>query len=232
MQVMLLAAGRGTRLGELSQQVPKILVEIGGRPLLARQLDYLTAEGADLIVMNAHHLAEQVLEFAAASGCARLQTIVEPELLGTAGGLRNALPRFRSGEPVVVMYGDTLLDVRLGALLAAHIGSGAAGTIGVTALADTTGKGVAEVDDGDAVVRFQEKPDTPCPGLASAGLCVLEPELIELIPEGARLDIGGDLLPLALARGLRLRVHRLDGAWIDIGTPAALAAAREEVTAR
>jgi NDP-sugar pyrophosphorylase family protein len=229
---MLLAAGRGTRLGELSLRVPKILVEVGGRPLLARQLDYLTAQGADPIVMNASHLADQVLEFAAAFGCAHLHTIVERELLGTAGGLRNALPRFRAGEPVVVMYGDTLLDAPLDEILVRHVASAAVGTVCVTALPDTTGKGLVEVNDRDEVLSFKEKPAFPRPGLASAGLCILDPELIELIPQGAFFDIAADLFPLALALGLRLRVHHLERGWIDIGTPASLAHARAAVIAR
>src|ERR1035441_6413429 len=103
---MLLGAGRGTRLGALGLTVPKILVDVGGEPLLARQLRYLAREGAERVVVNAHHLADQVEAFAAQhTGPPELVVVREDELLGTAGGVRNALPELGT-EPFVVLYGD------------------------------------------------------------------------------------------------------------------------------
>jgi NDP-sugar pyrophosphorylase family protein len=229
MQVMLLAAGRGTRLGELGRQMPKVLVEIGGRPLLSHQLDYLESEGADLVVINAHHLADQVLDFV--SGERRpfeIQVVVERELMGTAGGVRNALQCFRRGEEIAVLNGDTLIDAPLRKIVRDHRRSGAAATLCATLLADTTGKGVIEVDSEARVTGFEEKPVVPRPGLASAGLYVLERELAGLIPHGVFYDFAGDLFPLALEIDLELRVHELSGSFADVGTPESLAAARIE----
>src|SRR3954454_22943445 len=89
---MVLAAGRGTRLGSLGLTVPKVLVDVGGRPLLERQLDYLAREGIERVVVNAHHLAEAVDSFAREyTGALELSVVTEVQLLGTAGGVRNAL---------------------------------------------------------------------------------------------------------------------------------------------
>src|SRR4051812_50224734 len=90
---MILGAGRGTRLAELRLDVPKVMVDIGGRPLLERQIDYLAREGIERVVINAHHLAEAIESFARKhTGSVELTVVTEPELLGTAGGGRNAPP--------------------------------------------------------------------------------------------------------------------------------------------
>lgn len=229
MQVMLLAAGRGTRLGELGLQTPKVLVEIGGRPLLSHQLDYLEREGAGLVVINAHHLADQVVDFVLSERRPfDLQVVVEPELMGTAGGVRNALQRFQPDQAVAVLNGDTLIDAPLRRIMREHTVSPAAGTICATLLSDTTGKGVIEVDTSHRVIGFEEKPAVPRPGLASAGLYVLERELVALIPYGVFYDFANDLFPMALELDLELRVHELAGTFADVGTPESLAAARGE----
>src|SRR5919201_5266295 len=102
---MILAAGRGTRLGALGRSVPKVLVHVGGEPFLQRQLEYLEREGVSLVVINAHHLAGQITAFVARyRGDLEIECITEQSLLGTAGGVRNALPRLGPG-PFLVLYG-------------------------------------------------------------------------------------------------------------------------------
>lgn len=227
---MLLAAGRGTRLGELGRRTPKVLVEIAGRPLLAHQFDYLARQGAERVVVNAHHLAEQVLDFV---GNARVpfpvDVVVERELLGTAGGLRNALPHFQPGRPIIVMNGDTLLSASLCGLLKSHLRTGAAATICAARLEDTTGKGVIELDERMRVTGFEEKPAQPRAGLASAGLYAIERDLAALIPRDVFFDFANDLFPMALDLEADLRVHELSGDFADVGTPESLAAARAGV---
>src|SRR4051812_18880707 len=110
MHAMILAAGRGTRLGSLGQVTPKVLLELGGEPLLARHLRYLEREGVRQVVLNLHHLAEQVAQFVAKyTGPVAVTCLEERSLLGTAGGVRNALPELGS-DPFIVLYGDILID--------------------------------------------------------------------------------------------------------------------------
>jgi NDP-sugar pyrophosphorylase family protein len=226
MDVMLLAAGRGTRLQQLGLGVPKILVDIGGEPLLAHQLRYLEREGARRVVINAHHLAEQVIDFARRyEGPLELITLVEPRLLGTAGAVRNALHLF--GEsPVVVLYGDVLVDASLADVAGAHSERGGVATLTVYASAHLEGKGVVEVDDQARVTGFLEKGASSGVGLVNAGLYVLERGLISGLSPGVELDFGLDVLPAAIARGESIFAYTLRSPVIDVGTPEALARAQ------
>jgi NDP-sugar pyrophosphorylase family protein len=231
---MILAAGRGTRLGQLGRQIPKALVDVGGRPLLARQLDYLAAEGAMRIVINAHHLAEQIVEFVAAwprpTGV-EVEVNVEPELLGTAGGVRAALTRFDPSEPLVVIHADTIVHAPLSALVSSHVSASADATIAVNWLDDTHGKGVVELDNDGRIVSFIEKPADARPGLANAGVYVVQPKLIELVPEGSFCDFALELFPAALAVGLHLCGQAIDALAHDVGTPESLAHAQRRFAA-
>lgn len=225
---MLLAAGRGTRLAPLGLSVPKILVDVAGEPLLARQLRYLAGEGATRVVVNAHHLAEQVQAFAADhSGRPDLVVITERELLGTAGGVRNALGQF-SSDPIIILYGDVLTEAALPPIIASHRESGVAATITVYESTETAGKGTVGVDGQDRLLGFHEKADWRAPGpprteLINAGLYVLQRSFVaDFVRERQVCDFGHDVFPEALSRGVEIGVHRLAAPVLDIGTPPTL----------
>jgi mannose-1-phosphate guanylyltransferase len=230
---MLLAAGHGTRLRHIEPDVPKALVSIGGEPLLARQLRYLEGQGVRRVVVNAHHLAHQVLDFAHQyRGSLELVVVVEERLMGTAGGVRNALPML-GDEPFVVLYGDVLTSEPLAPMLKRHAGSGAAATLAVYESASTNGKGTIAVDASDHVTSFREKgvegAAVAATGpLINAGIYVLEAGFARQIPLGGAPDFGHDVFPAALARGERLAAHRLSAPVLDVGVPSALAQARRE----
>jgi NDP-sugar pyrophosphorylase family protein len=226
---MILAAGQGTRLGQLGQRIPKVLIELNGRPLLARHLDWLEREGVKRVVVNAHHLADHVQAFVDGyRGPLELICMVEPELLGTAGGVRNAL-RYLEPGPFVVLYGDVLVDEPLGLLLERHRKERALATLSVHEASSAEGKGVVEVDTCGRVTNFVEKSERgEGPALINSGLYALEPELVAPLPAAAPLDFGLDVLPQAVARRERIFVHRLSSPAIDIGTPAGLAEARRK----
>lgn len=230
MNAMVLAAGRGTRLAALDLGVPKPLVEIGGEPLLARQLRYLHRGGVRRVVVNAHHLSQAIEQFAAeyrSAGGGELIVLVEPELLGTAGGVRNALAALGAGA-FVVLYGDVLIDEPLEKLLATHRERGAAATLTVYESGELTGKGVVEAGPDGLITRFVEKGDLEpgARGLVNAGLYVVEPSLVASLQPGEVADFGRDVFPEALARGERLAVHLLGAPVLDVGTPADLQRAR------
>ncbi|HZU60916.1 MAG TPA: NDP-sugar synthase [Solirubrobacteraceae bacterium] len=231
---MILAAGRGTRLAALGLKVPKPLVDVGGQPLLSRQLGYLAGQGVQRVVVNAHHLASAIESFAAEyKSPPELRVVVEPELLGTAGGVRNALDEF-DGAPIIVLYGDVLMDAPLAPLLALHRGLDAQATLAVYRSTDVLGKGTLAVNDEGYVTGFQEKASTAVQdgALINAGLYVLEPEVVSSLPAGTPLDFGHDVFPALIAAGGRLAAHVLQEPVIDVGTPEGLAQARELVEAR
>jgi mannose-1-phosphate guanylyltransferase len=216
-------------LGSLGLTTPKALVDVGGEPLLQRHLQYLTGQGFQRVVINAHHLADRVTSFVDAyGGPLEVVLIKEPVLLGTAGGVRNALSNL-GPEPFLVLYADVLIDCTLGPLLRAHEMSGADATIGVYSSTEREGKGLVELDDERRVLSFVEKGSTEGSEtvLVNAGVYVLSPAFVEqAIPEGIEIDFGHDVFPAALGSGRRLFGHLLPGPVIDVGTPEGLERAR------
>jgi NDP-sugar pyrophosphorylase family protein len=223
---MILAAGRGTRLGALGQSVPKVLVDVGGRPLLGRQLDYLEQEGFSRVVINTYHLASQIMSFVARyRGPLEIACVKEESLLGTAGGVRNALPRLGPG-PFLVLYGDVLVDEPLAGAFDQHRERRALATLVVYEEESTEGKGVVHLDRTGRVTGFAEKqPREEGPALVNAGLYVIEHELVSSLPARTPSDFGHDVFPSAVDRGLPIFGYRIAGRVIDIGTPEGLASA-------
>lgn len=208
--------------------MPKILIDVAGEPLLARQLRYLGTQGVLRVVVNAHHFAEQVEDFAAEhSRSPALVVVVEEHLLGTAGGVRNALAEL-GDDPFFVLYGDVLVDEPLAPVMDAHRAGGVVATITVYESTRTKDKGTVEVDDAGRVASFREKQAVPPErALINAGIYVVEPSFLRgAVAPGAVSDFGHDVFPAALAAGKPLGVYRLDRPVLDVGTPADLEAAR------
>lgn len=229
--VIVLAAGRGSRLAGVAAELPKPLVALGGRPLLEWNLRWLAAAGARRVWLNVHHLAariEEALGDGAAFGV-ELRYSRETELLGTAGGWR----RVATTEPAerwLVVYGDNAMRFDLERLLAAHDASGMAATVALFDPARHANTGIAGgraalAPDG-RVRRFMEGGTV---GLVNAGVYVLEAEVAERVPAGYA-DFGRDVLP-GLAEEGRLAGHVMeDGAFcLGVDTPARLREAERMV---
>jgi NDP-sugar pyrophosphorylase family protein len=204
-----------------------VLVDIAGAPLLERQLSYLGAEGVTRVVVNAHHLADQVEAFADGyNGPVELIVVTEEKLLGTAGGVRNALD-WLGEEPFLVLYGDVVIDESLDGLFTAHAAAGAAATLTVYATTDVVGKGTVEVDGSGRVTGFAEKASVSAgQALVNAGIYVVDPGLVTALPAGTEVDFGHDVFPDALARGVAIQAYELERPVIDVGTPEGLERAR------
>lgn len=227
MVAMILAAGLGTRLGALGAARPKVLLEIGGRPLLEHHLDYLQANGAHRVVLNAHHHAE-LIEAAAASYRGPLEVIVVPEdeLLGTAGGVRNALLHLND-DPFMVFYGDVVVREPVAPMFDLHRRAAAAATLAVHRAAESEGKGTVEVDAAGYATRFAEKEASAVgPALINSGIYVLDRRVVEQLEPDAFCDFGDTVLPTLIDNGERVATFRLQEPVIDIGTPEGLALAR------
>jgi mannose-1-phosphate guanylyltransferase len=231
MKAMLLAAGRGTRLAPLTDSIPKILAPFGGRPLLEHQLEYLARSGVTEIAINVHHHADQVLACVdALSLDVPMRISHEPHLLGTAGALLPLRDFFT--EPVIVLYGDVVTNTSLAELLDEHRGNDPLATLTVYPSSEIEGKGLCIVDETGRITAFAEKPDgaSPREALINAGLYVVSPGVLDLLAPGES-DFGRDVWPRALAAGEILRASVLDAYLRDIGSPAALAAAAEDLAA-
>ena len=225
MKAMILAAGEGTRLRPLTFDHPKPMLPLAGKPVLEHLIGWLCAHDVQDIAINLHYRPRAVTDYFGDGRAwgVRLTYSVEETLLGTAGAVRR-LDRFFD-EPFVVVYGDLLTDVDLGALVSFHRravaqDSRTLGTLALYRVPDPAAAGIVEVDDTGRIRRFVEKPR---PGeivgnLANAGIYVLEPATVAAIPPDTRYDFGRDLFPQLLADGASLYGVPITEYLLDIGT--------------
>ena len=218
---MILAAGLGTRLRPLTDELPKPLVPVGDRPAVAHVAERLAAAGIGEAVLNTHHLAEAFTAQRLADLPVALHVLHETAILGTAGGVANAASLLADGD-VVVWNGDILAEVDVSALLAAHRATGAAATLAVAPRA--AGEGTVGLDARGRVVRLRgERFGEEVSSADFLGIQVLGPELRATFPRpGCLVDDG---YRPALRRGLVVATFAFAGPWDDIGTVAAYLAA-------
>jgi glucose-1-phosphate cytidylyltransferase len=205
--VVILCGGRGTRLRERTESVPKALVEIGGRPILWHVIQIYAAQGFERFLLATGYMGETVAEFAAAE---RWPEGVRVECVDTGldtptGGRVAALADRLGGESFCATYADGVADVDLGALLEFHRGHGAAAT--VTVVRPNLQWGVAELS-GDAVTGFVEKPRSD--HWINGGFFCFEAGVFDYLEATSVLE----LEPLSrLAADGQLRAYRHKGFW-------------------
>jgi mannose-1-phosphate guanylyltransferase len=222
MQAIVLVGGEGTRLRPLTENVPKPALTLVDRPFLAYMIEWLAGHGVTEVVLACGFLPD-VLR-AALSGeeeraGVRIRYVVEPEPLGTAGAIRFAADALGDelDDRFLALNGDVLTDLDLSALLRAHEGWNAAATIGLHPVEDSSAFGLVHSDEGGAVLAFLEKTGECKPGEVNAGMYVLERSVLDLIAPGENVSIEHDVFPRLVGEGLH--GLRLDGYWVDIGTP-------------
>ncbi len=234
---MLLAAGLGTRLRPLTDRIPKALIEVGGVPILEQVALRLIAAGADRLIINTHHLGEQIERFVAERegwGVEVLFSREEDEPLETGGGLLRAAPLFRRDMPFFLHNADILTELPLRAMYEAHGASGALATVAVMERSTTR---FLLFDEEGLCGRTDERHGLEIRArdgqgevrrLAFAGVHVISPKFFDLITEWGGFSILDPYLRLA-GEGYRILPFRVDGVrWIDIGKPEQLEAARGE----
>jgi mannose-1-phosphate guanylyltransferase len=220
MRVMIMAAGIGTRLRPVTDFMPKPMAPIVNRPALYHILRLLHRHGMREVVINLHHLPDVITDY---FGDGRrigmdIRYSFEPELLGTAGGVKNNA-EFLGGDTFLVVSGDALTDIDLTGLVAAHKRGGCIATMSVKEVSDPSLYGVVVADDEGRVVGFQEKPtrEEARSRLCNCGIYVFEPEILSHIPAGRFDDFGKRLFPDLLGQGVPFRAHVVAGYWSDVG---------------
>jgi NDP-sugar pyrophosphorylase family protein len=211
MEAIILAGGKAERLGDAARGRPKALVEVGGRPLAAYQVEQLRAAGVDRVLLSCAAGQEKAFEAALAGIGPEIVTVPEAEPLGRGGGLRQAASVRREHDEIFAFNGDELVDVDLRRLPAPHREQEPAATITVVPLRSPFG--VVELD-GDLVTGFSEAPRLD--RWVSCGVYVLGDEALAQLPE--RGDHETTTFPQLAAAG-RLRALRHDGFWLTVNTP-------------
>jgi mannose-1-phosphate guanylyltransferase len=200
------------------------MLPIVGVPMIERVLGHLASHGIDDAVLSLGYLPDAFMEAYPDGRVAGmgLTYAVEPEPLDTAGAVRFAATFAGIDETFVVVNGDVLTDLDLTALIAFHRARGAEGTIALHPVADPSAFGVVPTDDEGRVTAFVEKPprDEAPTNEINAGTYVLEPSMLERIPEGGRVSIERETFP-SMVRDGRLFARSDDRYWLDTGTPAA-----------
>jgi mannose-1-phosphate guanylyltransferase/phosphomannomutase len=194
MRALVLAGGKGTRLGELTRALPKPLLPIEGRPLLAYTLTWLAGNGIEDVALNLHFLGEQIRETVGTGSQhgVRIHYHLEPELVGTAGTVRDLGDWLSQEGDFLVVYGDLLIDQNLAPMVRAHRKTGAEATLllhkreGSNSLVDMTAD--------HRIMGFIERPDARQRGLiqqpwVNSGLQVLSPALLNWIPSSGASDL-------------------------------------------
>lgn len=237
MKAMILAAGYGSRLGEMGRTRPKCLLEVGGRSMLEHVIASLQKAGVDSLTINTHHLAAQVEAFVAERQQFGMQVRLsyEPEILGTGGGLLNAKSSFEH-EPEFFMHNaDVYSEFDLQRLLAVHRKHGALATLAV--LKNECSRPL--FFNGDSELKGWRSADgekllSPLDGLTAcgfSGIQVISPRAFNYMPAGEKeFSIIGVYMRAAAAGERVMACPMGDSYWIDAGTPERVTALRERLS--
>jgi NDP-sugar pyrophosphorylase family protein len=223
MEAIVLAGGKAERLGDAGGGLPKSLVPVGGRPLLAWQIGRLRKAGVQRVIVSCLGGQEGEFERDLSALGVELVCAGEPERLGRGGGIRYAAASRAEGGDVLAMNGDELVDVDFGALVARHRETGAAATLTVAQPPSQFGQ--VDLTDDDVVTGFHEVARVPY--WVNCGIYVLSEAALARFPEKG--DHETTTFP-ALAEEGALRAFRHTGTWLTVNTPKELKRADEYVT--
>ena len=214
MKAMILAAGLGTRLRPLTDKKPKALMPVVNRPMIERVIEYLKRFGTDGIVVNTHHHYEKIIDYLDGGKPfgLKIDVQVEPEILGTGGGIKNT-EGFWDDDPFIVINSDILTDIDLGPAYDAHRESKGLVTL---ILHDREPYNQISIDHSGKITDIASSNDPE--RLAFTGIHIMSPELLSHIPEEGFSDIIDCYLTL-IRSGKEVRYHINEGHyWSDIGT--------------
>tara|TARA_B100000674_G_C37910188_1_gene948197 strand:- start:1027 stop:1743 length:717 start_codon:yes stop_codon:yes gene_type:complete len=227
-RALLLAAGLGTRLRPITLNTPKCLVTIDGEPLLSCWLKKLEQAGCESVLINTHYLAEKVQDFLRSwqSSTMAVQTVHEPELLGTAGTLL-ANQEFFRGATGLLIHADNVMKGDLRDFMVAHHSRQACCLLTMLTFETKTPTscGIVEIDDKQVVRAFHEKIAEPPGNRANGALYAFGQELLDHLDvmNQKPADFSTEVIPKLLGR---IQTWHTQHAYLDIGTPEALISAQ------
>jgi mannose-1-phosphate guanylyltransferase/phosphomannomutase len=219
MKAVVMAGGDGARLRPLTVGRPKPMVPVVNKTVMTHILELLRSHGITEVIVTLRYLASVIQDFFedGSNLGMKLTYVVEETPLGTAGSVKNAAQWL--DDTFLVISGDALTDFDLSEILRAHKAHGAPATITLTHVPNPLEYGVTIIDDKSDVVRFLEKPSwgEVISDTVNTGIYVLEPEVLDLIPENTPYDFSKELFPAMLEAGRIIYGHVAQGYWCDIG---------------
>ncbi|QYF94008.1 NDP-sugar synthase [Massilia sp. PAMC28688] len=235
MKAMILAAGKGTRVRPLTYELPKPMIPILGKPVMAYLVEHLAKYGITEIMVNVSYLHEKIEEYFGEGnqfgvqigysfeGYTNDEGEVVPQPIGSAGGMKK-IQEFGGffDETTIVLCGDALIDLDLKSALFEHRRKGALASVITREVPwdKVSSYGVVVTDGEGRITEFQEKPspEQAKSNFISTGIYIFEPEVIDLIPKDRSFDIGSELFPLLAKEGMPFYAQARSFNWIDIGT--------------
>ena len=238
-----MAGGQGSRLRPLTLTRPKPMVEVLGRPVIDFVKDAMVDAGVDHLIVTTGYRGEQLsahVEGWAATPSTSARINQEATPMGTAGSVRLLLDELT--ETFVVGSGDAVASFDIQKLVKAHQENGAKVTMALWEVEDPTEFGIVGLSeehegelDGDLrqgyIRQFKEKPtiEEAFSNVINAGLYIIEPEVLALVPEGEKFDFSKQLFPLVLEMGWPMYAQTIDGVWFDVGHPMELIRAQHSL---
>ena len=212
--VVIMAGGKGTRLMPLTTYIPKPMVEVSGRPILEWIIHRFTKQGFTDFHIAINHLGHVIEEYFGDGGkhSCQINYVREKDFLGTAGALA-LLDKAAFNEPIIVINGDIMASIDFGSVVEYHIASGGIATVCVRPHRIEVPYGVVEIKDG-MLQTIVEKPVRE--DLVSAGIYVIDPEVLDYIPAGKTLDMPS-LLSALVQHQKKVAVFPMREDWIDVG---------------
>lgn len=222
-KAMIMAAGVGSRLDPLTQDVPKPLVPIANRPMMELLLEKLLAISVKDVIANTHYKAEQIINKYKNNDLGiNFNYVHEKKLSGTAGGVKKCQFFFDEGEDFLVLSADGLSNANLAAAIESHKKSGAIASLGVKkiALEEIPNFGVVVKDEEGFVIGFQEKPSikeakSDC---INTGIYIFNYKIFDYIPADTFYDFAKNVFPDLLSKDIKINTFPVDEYWSDIGT--------------
>ena len=234
MKAVIMAGGEGTRLRPLTSNAPKPMMPLANRPMMEHIVDLLVRHGIDEIVVTVAFMANTIRTYFGDGSefGVRMVYATEETPLGTAGSVRNAMDEL--DDTFLVISGDVLTDIDLGAIVDAHRRADAVATIGLVRVENPLEYGIVITDDDGGIERFLEKPtwgqvfsDT-----INSGIYVLEPRIFDWIAADVPVDFSGEVFPQVLADGEKVLGAVAEGYWEDVGTLEAYVRAHKDILDR
>lgn len=225
MKALILAGGKGTRLRPLTVYTPKPIVPVLNRPFLLYQIEILRRAGIEDITLSLNYQPdkiERVLGNGAEYGV-NINYVTEPQPMGTAGAYKYAAKDIN--ETTVVLNGDILTDLIIAKVIKQHKETNAEATICLIPVENPSAYGLVETDEDNKILQFREKPKpeelaTLTTNTVNAGIYILEPTILDLIPDGENYSFEYNVFPEILAQNKEFRAYIMKNSyWCDIGTP-------------
>ncbi|CAD7775552.1 Bifunctional protein GlmU [Candidatus Methanoperedenaceae archaeon GB37] len=219
-----MCGGEGTRLRPLTFERPKPMIPLLNKPSIVHLVEHLARQGIDEIVITLGYKGTTIQD-ALGDGRAygvHIEYVHDKKKLGTAGSVKNAEEHLRD-EPFLVVGGDHVMDLNLREMYRFHILGRAPVTIGLIPIEDPRDYGIVDMDVKNRIHRFREKPRLGeiFSNIASTGIYVCDPEILDRIPENEKYDFAKNLFPRMIEEDEEINGFLVRGKWTDIGNPAA-----------